>query len=147
MAPAYRHNPTAAQNSAIALQSAGTVQLRVHQQCSTTSSSAQSSDRCAPVSLAGLFRNVQTEFAKIRNQGSRPVVNIALSDYFPHTLEAQLLLFRFHFQGGVNGLCRLVDVVGVYLQRVGQFSRRTGKATKDQNPPLVAPCRHKLLRP
>src|SRR5580693_5671096 len=104
MAPAYRHNPTAARNSAIAPQSAGTVQFRFHQQCSTAFPPSRSSDRCAPVSLTGLFRSFQTEFAKIRNQSSRPVVNIALSDYFPHTLEAQLLLFRLHFQGGVNGL-------------------------------------------
>jgi len=85
MAPAYRHNPTAAQNSAIADSALGTVQLRFI-------NSAQQHflltviRQMRPVSLTGLFRNFKRSSQRSQSEFP-PVVDIALSDLCELRLE------------------------------------------------------------
>src|SRR5258707_15743003 len=68
--------------------------------------------------VAATLRHIQTHIEEVSDQASRPAIHVVLAHLLAHSLHAHLLFFRLHFESCTNGLSRLVNVVGIDLQRV-----------------------------
>src|ERR1039458_5630119 len=97
----------------------------------TTTCSSFPGSSTSPEFLLAFVRRVHAQLTEFRDEGCGPAINVALPDRLTHALHAQFLFLRLHLKGGANGLSRLVDVVGIYLQGVVQLVGGASKATQD----------------
>ena len=85
------------------------------------------------------------EAGRVDEHPSRPPIDVELGEAGPHRPHAVPLFRRRHVEGGHEGGARLLEVVGVDDQRLGQLTRRTGELAEDQYAALVLAGRDELF--
>src|ERR1700722_12999315 len=64
------------------------------------------------------FCAIQPYLAEFPDQSAGPAVNIVLAHQLAHALHTNLFFLGTHFERSSNRFCRLVDIVGIDLQRI-----------------------------
>ena len=82
---------------------------------------------------------------RVHEHPARPAVDVELGDERAHRPHAVPLLVRRHGERRREGGARLLEVVGVDDERLGQLARGAGELAQDQHALLVVPRRDELL--
>src|ERR1700730_15089682 len=99
----------------------------------------------APTKFFASAIHIEPQLTKLRDQVSRPAVNVVFFNDSPHAAHAQLLFLRLHLQRSPDGFGSLVDVVRIHQKGVAEFARSSRELAQNQYAAFVVARRQKFL--
>src|SRR6266852_3153665 len=81
----------------------------------------------------GAVSRVYADFRQIGKQTGGPPVDIVFADEVAHVLHTSCLLVARHGQSALYGAGKLLDVIRIYEQRIGELESRARERAEDQH--------------